>query len=85
MDNLFRYPVSRNGVDAWVTKGRESLATVEKMMAKNTPMVTRMNYEEHGGIADQTIYSAAEASKAKGVGYISVKSSDGIISNTCKY
>lgn len=85
MDNLFRYPVSRNGVDAWVTKGRESLATVEKMMAKNTPMVTRMNYEEHGGIADQTIYSAVEASKAKGVGYISVKSSDGIISNTCKY
>ena len=56
MDHMFQYPVSRGGVDAWITKGAESISMVRKMMAKNTPMVTRMNYEKHsgqkGGISD---------------------------------
>lgn len=85
MDKLFEYPVSRGEENAWITKGGESFKMVRKMMAKNTPLVTRMNYEEHGGIADQTIYSAKEASKVNGDGYISVKSSDEKISDTCKY
>lgn len=85
MDHMFQYPVSRGGVDAWITKGAESISMVRKMMAKNTPMVTRMNYEEHGGIADQTIYSAKEAEKVKEVGYIPIKSSDEILSTTSKY
>ena len=85
LNKLFDYPVSRNGENAWVTNGGESINTVKKIMAKNTPLVTKMNYEAHGGIADQTIYSADEARKAKGVGYISVKSSDEKISDTLKY
>ncbi len=85
MDKLFEYPVSRNGRDAWVTKNAESICMVKKMMEKNTPLITRMNYESHGGIADQTIYSAEDAQKAKGKGYISIKSSDGNLLDTCKY
>lgn len=54
-------------------------------MNKNTPMVTRMNFEEHGGLADQTIYSADKAAKAKGEGYIPVKSSDNQVSDVTKY
>ncbi len=66
-------------------KNAESICMVKKMMEKNTPLITRMNYESHGGIADQTIYSAEDAQKAKGKGYISIKSSDGNLLDTCKY
>jgi CRISPR-associated endonuclease Csn1 len=85
MEKLFQYPVSRNGKDAWITKNAESISMVKRMMGKNTPLVTRMNYESHGGIADQTIYSANDAKNAKGKGYIPVKSSDQKLMDTCKY
>lgn len=85
MEKLFEYPVSRNGKDAWITKNSESISVVRQMMGKNTPLVTMMNYESHGGIADQTIYSAKDAKKAKGVGYIPIKSSDKNLEDTCKY
>lgn len=85
MDHMFQYPVARNGKTAWATKGGESIKTVRSVMAKNTPLVTKMNYEQHGGIADQTIYSAKEATKAKGIGYIPVKVEDEKLGNVCRY
>ncbi|MGN0353625.1 MAG: type II CRISPR RNA-guided endonuclease Cas9, partial [Muricoprocola sp.] len=85
MDKVFEYPVSRGDVDAWITKGNVSITTVRKMLAKQSPLVTRMNYEEHGGIADQTIYPAADAAKVRGEGYMSAKTTDERISDVCKY
>lgn len=85
MYKIFDYTVSRNGKVAWSVKDNESIRIVKNMMMRNTPLVTKMNYEEHGGIADQTIYSAKEAAKAKGIGYIPTKASDLIISDVCKY
>ena len=76
MDKLFDYPVSRGSEVAWKTKGGESIKTVRKVMSRYTPLVTRMNYEEHGQLWDQTIYSADDAAKAKGVGYVPVNTDD---------
>ena len=86
MDHMFQYPVSRGGVDAWITKGAESISMVRKMMAKNTPMVTRMNYEKHsgqkGGISDQNICSAKIAKKNV---YLPIKMGDEKLKNVEKY
>lgn len=86
MDHMFQYPVARNGKAAWVTKGGESIKTVRKVMDKNTPLVTRMNYEKHsgqnGGITDQNIYSAK---KAKNNAYLPIKTSDERLRNVEKY
>lgn len=85
MYKIFDYTVKRGEEVAWNTKDNYSISIVKKMMKKNTPLITRMNYEEHGGLADQTIYSADDAKKVKGVGYISIKSSDDKLSNVEKY
>ena len=85
MDKLFDYPVSRNGEIAWKTKGWESIRTVRSMMSKNTPLVTQMNYEEHGQLWDQTIYRAADAAKANSVGYVPVNTSDSRVRDVEKY
>ena len=85
MYKLFEYDVVRNGEIAWDTKDNKSIDTVKNVMKKQTPLITRMNYEEHGGLADQTIYSAEDAKKAKGVGYLPVKESDERLHNTSRY
>ena len=85
MDNLYRYPVSRGEVDAWITKGGESLKTVKSMMARNTPIVTRMNFEASGGIADQNAISAKIVQKGEKAAYIGMKTGDERIADVCKY
>ena len=85
MDKLFDYPVSRGSEIAWKTKGGESIRIVKNVMSRNTPLVTRMNYEEHGQLWDLTIYSAKDAAKVKGVGYVPVNSSDPRTNNVCRY
>ena len=75
MDKIFNYDVKRNGEIAWICRGdNNTLETVLKVMRKNTPLVTRMNFEAHGGISNQTIWSAEKAKS--GIGYISSKPSD---------
>ncbi|MCR5837612.1 MAG: type II CRISPR RNA-guided endonuclease Cas9 [Lachnospiraceae bacterium] len=82
---VFDYNVRRGDEIAWIADNNESIEIVKKVMRKNTPLVTRRSYEEHGGIADQTIYTAKEAAKAKGVGYIPVKESNIKVTDTTKY
>ena len=85
MDKMFEFPVSRGTENAWITRKGESIKTVCQIMKKNSPLVTRMNYEVHGGLADQTIYSAEDARKAKGKGYIPVKTTDERLQDVTKY
>lgn len=85
MDKLFDYPVSRGSEVAWKTKGGESIKTVRKVMNRYTPLVTRMNYEVHGQLWDQTIYSASDALKAKGVGYVPINTEDTKLRDVTKY
>ena len=51
-------------------------------MQKNTPLLTRMNFEQHGGIANATLYSAK---KAKAENYIPLKASDERMKDVTKY
>lgn len=85
MYKLFDYKVSRGDDVAWVVDGNHSIGIVKKTMSKTTPLVTRMNYEESGGLADQTIYSAKEAAKVKGEGYIPIKATDEKLADVCTY
>ena len=86
MDKVFNFDVERNGVLAWKAGKAGSIATVSKMMNKNTPLITRRTYEAHsgikGGLAEQTIYSAKEAA---GTGYIPIKSADDRLRDVTKY
>lgn len=85
MYRMFDFDVVRDGETAWVAKNNESISIVKNVMKKQTPLITRMNYEEHGGLADQTIYSAKEAEKAKEVGYLPIKSTDEHLQNISRY
>lgn len=82
MDKVFAYDVRRAGKTAWIAGNQGSIVTVKKMMCKNTPLVTRRVYEMHGGIAEQTIYSAKEA---KPESYIPIKASDERLADVTKY
>lgn len=83
MDRLFDYPVSRGSETAWTTKGNKSINTVRRTMGRNTPLVTRMNYEEHGQLWDLTIRSAEEA--AVGMGYVPINTDDPRMQDVSKY
>lgn len=83
MDKLFEYDIRRGDCVAW--EKEKSIAVVKQVMKRNTPLVTYRNFEAHGQIADQTLYSAKDAAKADGKGYISLKSSDERMQDTTKY
>lgn len=82
MDKVFVYDVQREGRVAWIAGNQGSIVTVKKMMEKNTPLVTKRVYEMHGGIAEQTIYSAREA---KPESYIPIKAKDERLADVTKY
>lgn len=86
MYRLFDYDVRRGEEVAWEIgkdgKGK-SISTVKRMVLKNTPLVTMMNFEVHGGLADQTLYSAKDAKD--GEGYLPLKSSDPRLRDVAKY
>lgn len=86
LSRMFDWDVRRGDETAWIgcKKGEESgtIVTVKKMMAKNTPLLTRLSFEGKGGLADQTLYSA---NKAKGEGYVPLKTSDPKMQDVTKY
>lgn len=89
LSRMFDWDISRGGERAWVaSKEKEetgTIVTVKKMMAKNTPLLTRLNFEGHGGLADQTLYSADKAGKAKAGAYIPLKAMDEKMQDVSKY
>lgn len=87
MDKIFDYDVQRNGEVAWIKASDTNsgtIRTVQSVMRKNSPLVTRMCNEYHGGITRKvTIWSAEDAKK--GQGYIPVKMSDPRLQDVTKY
>lgn len=86
LSRMFDWDVIRGNETAWIAgHGKQengTIVTVRKMMKKNTPLLTRLSSEGHGGIADQTLYSAK---KASGVGYIPLKEKDTRMHDVTKY
>ena len=74
---FFDYDVKRGNEVAWVASNKNNengtILTVKKVMKRATPLLTRMNFEAHGGISDQTLYGADTAKE--GV-YLPIKGKD---------
>lgn len=83
MDKMFEFDVQRGEEFAWHGKDGTSIATVKKMMSKNTPLITRRTAEVNGEFYNATIISAKAAGNKEG--YISVKSSEDRLGNIEKY
>lgn len=82
MGKMYEHNVERDGLIAWMAGESGSIVTVRKMMAKNTPLLTKRTYEVHGGIAEQTLYSAKVANASK---YIPLKGKDERMGDVTKY
>ncbi|MBE5871498.1 MAG: type II CRISPR RNA-guided endonuclease Cas9 [Lachnospiraceae bacterium] len=87
LGRMFDWNVERGGLVAWVARNEEkgiegSIATVQKMMAKNTPMMTRLSFEGHGGITKETVHPSRKAKK--GI-YFPMKTSDERLANVERY
>lgn len=85
LGNMYKWDVKRDGKTAWIAaKEGETgtIATVKKILSRNTPTLTRLTIEGHGGIADATLYSHK---KAKQDAYIPLKSSDARMADVTKY
>lgn len=83
---IFNSTVVRNGEVAWLAGDKDgnsgTIVTVRKIMAKNSPLITRMNFEAHGQISEATLYGAKTA---KAESYIPLKASDDRMQDVTKY
>lgn len=85
LSRMFDWDVVRGGQTAWrAATGDDpgTIATVRKMLQRNTPLMTRLNFEGHGGIADETLYSAKKATQER---YIPIKGRDEKMADVRKY
>lgn len=98
LGRMFEKDIVRNGYTAWVAPIKDkqtgeitdpgaTLATVQKILSKNTPLMTRLTTSQSGALSEATICSA---SKAKADIYLPVKSLkniklSGVQNNYLKY
>lgn len=89
LSRMFDWDIRRGNEVAWISSKNEdsdkeagTIVTVKNMLSKNTPLLTRLCYEGHGGIANQTLFSAK---KAKGNGYIPLKAKNEKMQDVTKY
>jgi CRISPR-associated endonuclease Csn1 len=82
MGKMFDRDVVRNGYMAWqapirddvtgeVVDAKESLTMVRTMLAKNTPLMTRLTRPQQGKLSEATIYCATDAKEGS---YLPLKS-----------
>lgn len=86
LSRMFDWDVVRNGEVAWVGPKKNgapgTITVVKKTLAKNTPLMTRRNFESYGAIANETLYSKKKASP---VNYIPLKEGDKKMLDVSKY
>lgn len=86
LSRMFDWDVVRGAEVAWIApkegEGPGTIATIKKMLAKNTPIMTRRNFEAHGGFANETLYSKKKASVEN---YIPLKQEDERMQDVSKY
>ncbi|MCR5117556.1 MAG: type II CRISPR RNA-guided endonuclease Cas9 [Lachnospiraceae bacterium] len=86
LDKMFDRNVKRGDYYAWIAEGASegdaSIKTVKGVLKKQTPLLTRMSFEQHGAIAKATMYGKNEASPEN---YIPLKSKDSKLGDVTKY
>jgi CRISPR-associated endonuclease Csn1 len=80
LSKMFDKDVVRGNDVAW--RVESTIATVKEMLAKNTPILTRLNFVGHGEIANETLYGADKAKKDV---YIPLKTNDPRMQDVTKY
>ena len=89
MDKIFEWDVTRNGETAWVAQTKEHPGTIQlvkKYLNKNSPLITKLAHEKHGGITQKvTIFSAKKAESGNTDAYIPVKMNDPRLADVTKY
>lgn len=83
LPRLFETDISNGKETAWIGSGkhtgetsqteRGTIVTVRKVLSKPSPLMTRLTFTGHGGLTDQTIYSAE---KSKPQVYLPLKGTD---------
>ena len=86
LSRMFDWDVIRGDEIAWIGPKKSgpqgTITTVKEMLSKNTPLMTRRNFEAHGAIANETLYGKKKASPDV---YIPLKSQDNRLLNVQKY
>ncbi|MGN0170680.1 MAG: type II CRISPR RNA-guided endonuclease Cas9 [Lachnospiraceae bacterium] len=92
LGKMFKEDVKRGRYIAWtapkpssngeICEEGSTMETVRKVMAKNSPLLTRLSMTQHGALSDSTIYPAKQCS---GEGYLPVKSSEERLSKVTEY
>lgn len=86
LGRMFEKDVIRNGEVAWLAENGHgehgTIVTVKKMMARNTPLLTRMALSGHGALYD---LNPIHSSIAKNDVYMPLKSSDQKMKDVTKY
>ena len=86
LGRMFDWNIARGDETAWISQKNEkehgTITLVKKTIARNTPLMTRLCFENHGGLANETLYSA---SKAKEDGYMPLKATDEKMQDVKKY
>ncbi|MCR4671719.1 MAG: type II CRISPR RNA-guided endonuclease Cas9 [Lachnospiraceae bacterium] len=86
LSRMFDWDVIRGNEKAWIASVDDgpagTISTVKKTLAKNSPLLTRMTFETHGKISEETLCPAV---KAKPGVYIPLKSSNERLQNVQKY
>lgn len=88
MDKMFERDVTRNGVQAWVASNETqpgTIAVVKKYLKKHSPLVTKMAYENSGGITRKATIWSKEKAKANPSAYFPIKTSDPRLADVTKY
>lgn len=89
LSKMFDRDIVRGSETAWVAQRKGGVSgtieTVKKVMAKNSPLLSRQSFEGHGEISNATLYSHRKAEKVKGVGYIPLKTSDPKMADVTRY
>lgn len=88
MEQIFDWNVIRNGEVAWKASRKGDAGTiglVKKILAKNSPLVTKMCKEYHGGITNEVTIWSKEKARGNVSAYIPVKMKDERLQDVSKY
>ncbi len=89
LGRMFEQKVSRNGYIAWIPEGNKeglepTINTVNKVMGRNTPMLTRRAFVKKGIVNKVTVYGK-NVTKKNPDAYLPLKTSDSRLSDVSKY
>lgn len=82
IDKFYDEDIKEDDVVGWISGEEGTVYKIREVLSKNTPLLSRKAFVGHGGIFDETIYSANKA--IQGV-YLPLKTRDKRLLNVSRY